>query len=194
MSKQAFIDLETTDLDPVKGGIHHIAGIIVIDGEEKETFNYHVQPFASDVINDEALKIAKITRENLVDYLPPAFVHFDLTQRMKEYVNKFDSSDKFQFLGYNSPFDNQFLREWFKKCEDNYFGSWFWSPDVCVMRKAADAFAEHRHKFVNFKLQTVYRWIFGKEFEAHDALADIRATKEIYDYLKTYKPETQCQP
>lgn len=42
--KVVFFDLETTGTLVNKHGIHQISGMIVIDGEVKETFDFKVQP------------------------------------------------------------------------------------------------------------------------------------------------------
>ena len=38
----------------------------------------------------------------------------------------------------------------------------------------------------SLKLSSVYKAIFDEEFDAHDALADILATRKIYTYLLNY--------
>lgn len=42
--KLFFFDLETTGTNPARHGIHQISGEIVVDGETKESFDYHVRP------------------------------------------------------------------------------------------------------------------------------------------------------
>ena len=40
-----FYDLETTGLEVGKHGIHHISGMIEVDNEIKEKFDFKVRPF-----------------------------------------------------------------------------------------------------------------------------------------------------
>lgn len=40
--KQIFYDLETTGTKYWRNGIHQLSGLVVIDGEVKEEFNFHV--------------------------------------------------------------------------------------------------------------------------------------------------------
>ena len=63
--KLLFFDLETTGTNPGKHGIHQISGQIVIDGIVKESFDFHVQPNPKAIIEDEALAVAGVTREQI---------------------------------------------------------------------------------------------------------------------------------
>lgn len=63
--KLLFLDLETTGTNPGKHGIHQISGQIVIDGIVKESFDFHVQPNPKAIIEDEALAVAGVTREQV---------------------------------------------------------------------------------------------------------------------------------
>ncbi len=75
MSKLFFYDLETTGVKYWRNGIHQISGMIIIDGEEKEQFNFKVKPFVNALIEDEALSIAGVTKEDLLDYEPMDIVY-----------------------------------------------------------------------------------------------------------------------
>lgn len=59
--KLFFYDLETTGVNPGKNGIHQISGMIVINGEVKETFDIKVQPNPKAVIEKQALDVAGVT-------------------------------------------------------------------------------------------------------------------------------------
>lgn len=72
--KLLFFDLETTGTNPGKHGIHQISGQIVIDGIVKESFDFHVQPNPKAIIEDEALAVAGVTREQIAQYPPMATV------------------------------------------------------------------------------------------------------------------------
>lgn len=181
--KFCFVDLETTGVDLAKNGVLQISGMIrVSPSGAGQVFNFKVQPFATDVIDDEAMKISGL---NPKEGDSPKEVHDQLVQILGQYVDKYDKRDKFFFVGYNSSFDNQFLRRFFEKCGDKYFGSWFWFPDIDVMRMAAVALADSRPNMINFKLATVARAL-GIEFDpmkAHDATYDLEKTVEMFDKL-----------
>ena len=64
----------------------------------------------------------------------------------------------------------------------------------CTMKASTDIFkivknAGGKYKFP--KLQEAYQLAFGKEFEnAHNALADVRATKELYFWILEYQKKS----
>lgn len=184
--KLFFFDLETTGVNPAKNGIHQISGEIVIDGEVKESFDFKVQPNPLCQIEDEALAIAGVTRDQVLRYPIMAEVYKQLTSMLGKYVDKFNKADKFFLVGYNNAsFDNQFLRGFFLQNKDNYFGSWFWSNSFDVMVLATPYLALKRHQMENFKLSTVAATlgIVVEEEKLHDASYDIYLTKSIFNIV-----------
>ena len=184
--KLFFYDLETTGLDCKRHGIHQISGAIVIDGEVKEKFDFKVQPNPKAIIEDEALAVAGVTREQVLAYEPMTSVFHKLVAMLGKYVSKFDKKDKFFLVGYNNAsFDNQFFREFFAQNRDMYFGSWFWSNSIDVMVLATPYLAERRADMTNFKLSTVAATLGIKveEDKLHDAMYDIYLTKAIFDIV-----------
>lgn len=170
--KLFFYDLETTGLDCERHGIHQISGAIVIDGETKEEFNFKVQPNPYAVIDEEALKIAGVTKEEVMAYEPMQDVYKKIVAMLGKYVNKFDKKDKF-------------FREFFAQNRDMYFGSWFWSNSFDVMVLATPYLASCRADMANFKLSTVADTLGIKveEDKLHDAMYDIYLTKAIFDIV-----------
>ena len=185
--KLVFFDLETTGTNPGKNGIHQISGLIEIDGVEKERFDFKVQPNPNAVIEEEALKVAGVTREQVLAYPPMNGVYKTFVDMLSKYVDKFNKKDKFFLVGYNNAaFDNQFLRGFFLQNNDKYFGSWFWSNSIDVMVLASNKLANKRHDMENFKLSTVAKFIGidVQDDKLHDAMYDIDLTKSIYDIVK----------
>lgn len=184
--KLFFYDLETTGVNPGKNGIHQISGEIVIDGETMERFDFKVRPNPKCVIEDEALKVAGVTKEQVLSYPSMQEVYGKIIGMLSKYVDKFNRSDKFFLVGYNnSAFDNQFFRGFFLQNGDQYFGSWFWSNTIDVMVLASLRLLSKRSEMENFKLATVARFLGIQVDEAklHDAGYDIYLTKSIFGIL-----------
>lgn len=184
--KLLFFDLETTGVNPGKNGIHQISGMIEIDGVEKERFDFHVQPNPKAIIEEQALSVAGVTREQVLAYPSMCEVYKELVAMLGKYVDKFNKKDKFFLVGYNNAsFDNQFLRGFFLQNGDNYFGSWFWANSIDVMVLASHHLASRRHEMENFKLATVAKFMgINVDDEAlHDAFYDIYLTREIYKLM-----------
>jgi DNA polymerase-3 subunit epsilon len=187
--KLFFFDLETTGVNHWQHSIHQMSGKIVIDGEEKETFNFKSCPHPRARIEDEALKIANVTREQVLAYPPMGEVYKALILILSKYCNKFDKSDKFYLVGFNNAsFDNQFLRAFFVQNADQYFGSWFWPNPVDVYVFATPYLHKDRTKMENFKLKTVAKHlgIEVDETKLHDALYDIHLTQQIFNKVVTW--------
>ena len=185
--KLLFFDLETTGTNPGKNGIHQISGSIVIDGKHIQDFDFYVQPNPKAVIEDAALQVAGVTREQILDYPPMGQVYQEFVAMLAKYVNKYDKYDKFFLVGYNNAaFDNQFLRGFFLQNGDVYFGSWFWPNSIDVMVLASAYLVERRAEMENFKLSTVAKFlgVSVSDDSLHNALYDIELTRAVYDLVK----------
>lgn len=183
--KLFFYDLETTGVNPGKNGIHQISGMIVIDGEIKETFDFKVQPNPKAVIEKAALEVAGVTEEQIKAYPPMQEVYKkQLIPMLSKYVDRYNKTDKFYLVGYNNAhFDNDFFRGFFLQNGDKFFGSYFWANCLDVMVLASAFLAFERPQMENFKQSTVAKTL-GIEVDdsrLHDAEYDIKICKAIYD-------------
>lgn len=191
-NKIIWLDVETTGFDPRLNGIIQLSAYIEIDGEIKETLDYKIRPFETDVLDPNTMKwqleTNGITEGMIMQGREPLEVHQELTQVMSKYVDRFDKQDKFYFYGYNSPaFDMPFMKNWFQKCGDKYFGAWFWQQDVCIMRKVIDLHREQGMRLDSYKLANVAKHYGLAEFDDprwHDSLFDIEMTRGINLVLK----------
>lgn len=188
-----FIDTETTGLNPEKHGLVQIAGIILKPADDKlievERFDFHIKPLPGDIIDQRALQVSGITVEYLKSdaCMTAAEAKHKLETILGRYVDKYNPKDKLLLLGYNVVFDADFMRAWFVKQQDKFFGSWFWYPPVCVMNLAAERIGEGRSQLENFKLGTVIKHfgITHEHMQLHDALDDIELTVELYLKIRT---------
>jgi DNA polymerase III subunit epsilon len=192
-TKLCFLDCETTGIDVKKNALIQVAGVmceIDKDGKlvELGRVDLRMAPFASDIIDDEALKINGVKREEFqglgryaIDARTQCTVFIDF---LAKYIDKYDKLDKAFLVGYNAMFDYNFLRQWFEKCGDKYFGSWFWFPPLDAMNMAALYLLEYRKVIPNFKLATVAETLgCTVPGSLHDAWTDIKITQEIFSKL-----------
>jgi DNA polymerase-3 subunit epsilon len=186
MEKLLFYDLETTGTKYWKNGIHQISGAVVIDGQIKEVFDFKVRPNENALIEEEALKVGNVTKEQIMAYPTMKEVYSQIITMLSKYVDKFDKKDKFHLIGYNNAsFDNQFFRAFFVQNNDVYFGSWFWSDSIDVMVMASFKLRKVRHELVDFKQSTVAKFLGIEidETKLHDAKYDIEICIKIFNML-----------
>ena len=187
--KLLFFDLETTGIKYWKNGIHQISGEIVIDGETKETFNYNVCPNPQCEVDETALQVCGVTREQIFAYPDMHEVYLDFVNMLSKYVDKYNKDDKFFLVGYNNAsFDNSFLKAFFVQNGDSFFYSWFWVNSIDVMVLATQHLMMKRHLMKDFKQETVARTL-GIELDSsrlHDAAYDIWLTRQIYEAVKSF--------
>jgi DNA polymerase-3 subunit epsilon len=183
--KEFWCDLETTGTDPNRNGIWQIA-FIVVDGSKRIESSYTLRPLSGDVIENRALEVGGTTIDELKTYADAKKVFIDMQTELKTWVDPYNKADKFHFYGYNAQFDSGFLRRFFEKMGDKYFGSWFWTPPIDVMTIAAYHLREQRDTMLNFKLRTVAK-VLGVEIDdskLHDALYDIQLTRQILSNIE----------
>lgn len=187
--KVLWLDTETTGIDPKKNGIIQAAFIVEIDGQVKEERVFQMCPASVCEINAEALKVNKITEEQIKTYPPEHVVKKEIDAMFEKYVSRYDPNDKFIVAGYNVGFDIDFLSELFSRSGDVYFRSWVDAAKMDIM--IVQSFLEWTGKSPKPKIRKLAG--LGLHYSAenansHDALDDIRLTREIglsmYEMIK----------
>lgn len=189
-----FVDVETSGLDPKTCSIVQLGYIITQDGNEVESGSFKLKPFFGEPLSEIAKEKTDLTDEEVANYPDQSIAYKEFINILNKYIPIGDYANKGFFTGYNASFDMDFCRQWFIRNGNNLFGYYFHYPYLDVMSLAALSLIPERYKMRNFQLVTVYQKVTGKTlFNAHDALADIRATKEIYDCLirRMYKIPTR---
>lgn len=188
MNTLVFIDVETTGLAPENCSIVQLSGIIK-RGSEEQSFDFKLRPYRSEVMSREAQEKTGLTDSD-VQKFPDQKEAFNSFMNLLDYYRIGKTyEEKAFFVGYNSDFDMKFLRSWFDfngSSGSPSFGYRFWWPDIDVARLAALYLIPKRVHMRGFKLTDVYSFIFGEDFEdAHNAMADIKATKRLFEFLAT---------
>ena len=178
-----FIDLETTGTDLNTSGIHQISGAVEIDGKVVEEFDYKVRPHQGAIYSPGAMLICKVTKEELLSYPDRKEIYRKFTELLAKYVDKYDPKSKAHLCGFNNrAFDDPFLRTWFERNGDNYFGSYFYPDSLDAMVLASQYLLSRRAAMPSFKLKRVAKelGIVVDEAKLHNANYDIQLTRAIY--------------
>jgi len=181
MGKVFWFDCETTGVSD-NSAIIQLAGLIEIDGQVIEQINLKARPHTGAEISMEALKVNNTTPDEIETFPEPIILYKTLIDRLNLWVNKFNRSDKMVLAGYNVSFDDGFLRRLFTRCGDKYYGSYFMWPKIDVAHCVAEQCAKGLI-LPNYKLSTICER-YGVPINAHDAMGDILATRDLYYRLK----------
>ena len=182
MKKTFYFDVETTGLDPKKNEIVQLAYILDIDGKGVKGGNIWIKPENPENIDKKALDIIGKTKEELMEGIDKKDAYKILVRDLGLHCDKYNKDDKYYPAGYNAMFDIQFLTAFFDKNDDPYLGSWVnWKTlDPLSILRMFDY--NGTLELDNYKLETVCAH-YGIEIKAHDAMSDIRATRELINKI-----------
>jgi DNA polymerase-3 subunit epsilon len=184
--KYLFLDVETTGISSYEHSITQIAAIIEINHTIVDKLIIDVAPITGSKIDPEALAITGKTKEEIEAY-PSASQQLEtLTNFLQKHIDQYSKKDKFFFVAYNAPFDFDFIRQFFNRLGNKFFGSYFWNPAIDVMTLAMEFLKNQRENMPNFKLSTVasFMGINVESSKLHDAYYDILLTYEIYKKIE----------
>lgn len=188
--KLLFLDTETTGLDHSKHAVIQIAGIIEIDGVERERFNLTCRPFQDQVLDPKALAVNKKTPAQIKELPLPGKTFDDLQEILNRYIDRYNKVDKFYLVGQNVAFDYQFLDAFFKRNGNSYLYAYIHYDKIDLVALTAAFKVAGVINPDNVRLETVAK-VFGITFDTHDAAADIAVTREIfYRFIKEIKTPT----
>lgn len=177
--KILWFDTETTGLDHQKNDIIQFAAIVEIDKKVVDEIQLKLQPVSYENISQEALNVHGYGIDKLKTFMDYQQAYREINNFLSKYIDRYDKTDKFLSAGQNVRFDIDFLRSFFIKNGDNYFGSFF---DYHFLDLQAITAIMIRNDLLNtktYKLVDVAEAI-GFSFNAHDALEDIKMTRKIY--------------
>lgn len=190
--KLLYLDTETTGTNEAIHGIIQIAALMEIDGQVVGQYETLVRPWDTCQIAEGALAVSGITIEQMVNAPPEDYAVDTFTRWLSKYISKFDKHDKAFMVGFNTPFDDKFLRALCDRVGERYLGSFKW-PDLLDVRGfAAYYLGSERSHMGNFRLSDVAAKVLndaemlealnGEDF--HSAMADIRVTRAVWNKVK----------
>lgn len=174
-------DTETTGLDHSLHSPIEISLIRLPDGEQK---TWYLKPINFDTIEASALKINNHkledlkgeTKEGRLKYLEPSKVIVDIENWLAEDMIP---SDYRALIGQNISFDRNMLESLWKKCnsKDSFpFGRRF--IDTMVIELFTDYCKNSFQE--GYSLNNLIKKYGVKNDKAHTAVADTKATKEVF--------------
>jgi DNA polymerase-3 subunit epsilon len=181
-----FIDCETGGADGVSPqcdyALVQLSAIIEIDGKEVDCIDLKMKPYGKRIVTPKALGIQGRTMEEVDGFDDPkgCFVRF------KNFLARRPASKQNRYImaGYNADFDCRFISEWFKDMSGGPYEYWNYmqfSPiDVLSILRIM-----RHYKMIDIpdtKLGTVCKF-FEIEFNAHDSMSDIRATRQLTNII-----------
>jgi DNA polymerase III epsilon subunit-like protein len=174
-----FIDLETGGLEPTRHSILQVAAVITdLDLKIRGHFMSYIRPHPDLEINDEALAINQLCREELE--FAPIESRVALALKHFAHTNHFTGSSA-RFAGYNCKFDLEFLDGMWKRHEllpAPYAVPWLDIYAVTKTKFGSDS------GLPNFRLTTVATHLGISPHGAHDAHADLIMTIEVAKRLR----------
>ena len=199
---QVFLDCETGGVDAKTDALLQVAGEVVVNGVVAEEFNYHMRPMPGKKVSASAQKVNGLTEEKIQTFADPTVAFLAFRTLLRKYGNPYVKSvPRLTLVGYNVGFDEQFIRQWFADNGERYLAAYFYWPSIDVAVLAAHVLGEDRKLLASFKLGDVacHFKCPGWGENLHDAMADIRLTRELYTACETatkkkYNPVVETQP
>ncbi|MCI0542784.1 3'-5' exonuclease [bacterium] len=180
----AFIDVETTGLDPLRHEIIELAVVLAAQREQAlkgprlellGEYDWKIKPERLDIADREALRVNGYSPEKWRDAIP-------LPQVMQEFSAKTKSA---AFVAHNVVFDFAFVENAFKKTgvknEMHY-------PKIDTISLALGKLY-HNPKIEKFSLAALCEHFGIANPSAHTALSDARATFALFEKLTEDQPK-----
>jgi DNA polymerase-3 subunit epsilon len=181
--KLLYLDLETTGLNPNENAIIELSGILEVNEKPQESFSIYMRPDTDQIINSDALNAIGLDLNTIERYPSQEIGYSRFIKILEKYVNPYDKNDKLFLVGYNiHGFDVPFLRNFFERNHNKYFGSYFYHPSIDVMLLASYFSMRQRDNLPNFKLPTIAKslGISVDDARLHSALYDVTITRDIF--------------
>jgi len=106
-----------------------------------------------------------------------------VTGFLRTKIDSYDRDDKAVLAGFNVGFDDQFMREFFTAGGSKYYGSFIRSCRLDVMTVLAEVGMRGQIPFfASNRLEPLCQF-FEIDIDAHSAMSDIKATRELYRKL-----------
>ncbi|MCL2556896.1 MAG: 3'-5' exonuclease [Treponema sp.] len=176
----AFVDTETTGLDPRDSGPFEIAFLVYSDGALAEERVFALNPLGGEVLYHESAALVHGVSEATIRSYPAAA---EAVPEIAGFLRKHCPPEKIAFAGYNAAFDyaqvSSLLFRHGASMDDFFSGKL-----ICALELAKRAAAKGLlPKTRDFKLGTMTKALGIPQEKAHSALDDARAARLLYEAI-----------
>lgn len=183
-----WLDTETTGLETTDASAFELAFILVQNGVVICERDFYLNPLSETIkYNEDAGKIHGYTEEQIKAFPPEKEQILKIADFLKSSVNLFKSdgsrTEKLVIAGYNVEFDKKHLKALLARNGFNYDDYFIDTADVFEQVKRA-GIQKALPYLPDRKLGTVAKHLGVNLENAHNALADIRATREVAKKLQ----------
>jgi DNA polymerase-3 subunit epsilon len=187
VKKILWLDTETTGLSPYTNDVIQIGYIVEYDGLIVESGEFKCQPWDPSTVTEKACEVHGMSVDEMMEFEAPIKTYNKFNRLLDTHINRFDKTDKFIMAGYNVGFDFNMMQQWWKKAGASYWGSYFEYKQFDVYPLVFMYAQRYGWDVVNHKLETIAPFL-GIEINAHDAVGDIMATRDVYMKLTSALP------
>lgn len=178
---QLWLDTETTGIDPAESGAFELAFLVYEGAELKAEKLYRLNPLNEKIrFGEEAFK-ANGVNEETIRSSPAAEA---VMPEIAVFLERYTPPEKMVFAGYKCDFDYGHLAALLARCGysigDYCNGQMI---DVLELVKKAEARGVLAAGTKNRKLETMTKALGITHDEAHTALSDIKATRQLYEAI-----------
>lgn len=166
MRSLCFLDVETGGLDHKTHGILSIATIVELEGKTVSSSNWIIG--SSMAIDDKALEVNGLTREQVLHGRPES----EMCAELSEMIGQYDPI----FVMHNAPFDYMFVGAMMRRCGYQFNPDFI---DTLSLSRILDP------KAPGHKLAQLIQLYGLKEREAHHAMGDTMMCRDLYHHLMT---------
>ena len=192
--KMIFCDVETSGFSVVKDRILDIGIIYEKNGIKLDEFQIYIKLDEYPEGHEKAQAVHNITPQFLeVHGVSEEEAFKQLLGFLDKHINKFDKKDKAIFGGHNSSFDVRHVEALFKRQGNNFFYSYFTKESLDVLKMCREANKNGLINTENNKLGTIAEYLDVDLGNAHSALDDIIATREIFKKLQMLEEDRKEQ-
>ena len=179
MKKLLYIDTETTGLVAGHHAIIQLAYIIEINGKVAKRGSYKINPktYSSKIyVSPKALECNGYRVEDFDRFTDSK----DACKDFMKVLSKYKEGPKFKLVAFNSHFDIGFIQAWMKDSKQDFYGRFIDYKDLDVF--ALVKYLQFYSKIdtgISQNLENSCKAV-GLEFDAHDAVGDIEATRDLH--------------